>query len=97
MSDDPPNGSRPDTQDPAQAARAARAAERRRKGERFFAHADGLTLGFQMVFCIGIGTALGWYADQWLGNETPWGIIIGFFLGAAAAFKALFKMTGPRP
>jgi F0F1-type ATP synthase assembly protein I len=37
------------------------------------------------------GTGLGWLADRWLGSN-PYGTLVGFLLGLAAAFWYLFKM-----
>ena len=37
------------------------------------------------------GTGLGWLADRWLGTA-PYGTLVGFLAGLAAAFWYLFKM-----
>ena len=39
------------------------------------------------------GTALGWLVDRKTGWK-PYGTLVGFFLGVAAAFWYLFKMLG---
>ena len=36
------------------------------------------------------GTGLGWLADRWLGSA-PYGTLVGFLAGLAAAFWYLFK------
>jgi len=46
-----------------------------------------------MVACIGVGTALGAYVDTRIRAETPWGMIVGFCLGTAAAFRSLMSLT----
>lgn len=37
------------------------------------------------------GTGLGWLADRWWGSR-PYGTLVGFLAGLAAAFWYLFKM-----
>ena len=39
------------------------------------------------------GTALGWFVDRKTG-WSPYGTLVGFFLGVGAAFWYLFKMLG---
>lgn len=44
-----------------------------------------------MVAGIVVGTALGWGLEQYM-TFHPWGIIIGFLLGAAAGFRNVYRM-----
>ena len=37
------------------------------------------------------GTALGFFADKWLGTE-PWLLLIGIAAGTASAFFALYRI-----
>jgi hypothetical protein len=60
-----------------------------------FAHSDELTIGFRLVFGICIGALAGHWVDRRLGLETPVGLMVGFALGAASGFKALFALAGP--
>ena len=55
----------------------------------------GVYLDLVYVFpgTIGVGTALGYLADRWLGTS-PYGTMLGFLLGLAGAFWYLFRMLG---
>lgn len=58
----------------------------------------GFSIGVQMVVCIGLGTAAGVWADRHIPGETPWGTLVGFGLGTAAAFRELMRFAGaPSP
>jgi F0F1-type ATP synthase assembly protein I len=52
-----------------------------------------MTIGFEFVFAIAIGTAGGFWADSVL-HSKPYGILAGLIFGIAAAFYNLFKATG---
>jgi len=67
--------------------------KRERPPGRWSRDARGLTIGIEMVACIGVGTALGAYVDTRIRAETPWGMIVGFCLGTAAAFRSLMSLT----
>lgn len=47
-------------------------------------------LGFQFAFTLVAFGALGWWLDSRLGTG-PWLLVVGIFLGAAAAFLALLR------
>lgn len=49
-------------------------------------------LGAAMAACVVAGVFAGKWLDQWLGTS-PWLLIICAFLGAAAAFKAMYEMA----
>lgn len=48
------------------------------------------TLGFMLVIYISVGLFLGYWLDQWIGCS-PWGILIGAFLGVVSGFRAIYK------
>ena len=48
------------------------------------------TLGFMLVIHIGVGLFGGHWLDQFLGSS-PWGILIGAFLGVVSGFRAIYK------
>ena len=54
----------------------------------------GFRIGVELVVAIGVATALGWAIDRWLGTK-PWGMIVLFFLGAAAGMLNVYRaVTG---
>ena len=51
-------------------------------------------IGIELVVAIAVGTGLGWAVDRWLGTR-PWGMIVLFFLGAAAGMLNVWRaVTG---
>ena len=44
-----------------------------------------------MAAGIAVGVGLGWCLEQYVTCH-PWGIIIGFLLGAAAGFRSVYRM-----
>jgi ATP synthase protein I len=51
-----------------------------------------MRIGIEFVSAIGVASLLGWAFDQWLGTG-PWGLIVMFFLGAAAGFLNVFRLA----
>jgi ATP synthase protein I len=55
----------------------------------------GFRIGIELVASLVVGLALGWVFDHFLGTR-PWGLIVFFFIGAAAgminAFRAAQRM-----
>ena len=49
-----------------------------------------LAIGWNLAISIGIGVALGYYFDKWLGTR-PWGLIGFLLLGIVAGFVNLFR------
>jgi ATP synthase protein I len=47
-------------------------------------------VGFTLVLAVIIGAAAGYGVDRWLGTS-PWGFLIGFFLGLAAGMRSVFR------
>ena len=50
------------------------------------------TLGLSFVMAIVLGTAAGWWVDRRF-NSDPWGILVGFVLGFAAAILNVVRIT----
>lgn len=65
--------------------------------------AFGFRIGIELVSALAVGVGLGLLADRFLGTQ-PWGVILGFFLGAVAgmlnairAMREIEKGGGSRP
>jgi ATP synthase protein I len=58
--------------------------------------AFGLRLLSEFVAGIGVGAAIGWAMDRWLGT-TPWGLIVWLLLGFAAGVLNLMRAAGAIP
>jgi ATP synthase protein I len=52
----------------------------------------GMRIGIELVAALCVGLALGWVIDRILGTR-PWGLIVFFFLGAAAGMLNVFRMA----
>jgi ATP synthase protein I len=50
----------------------------------------GFRIGIELVASLIVGLALGWVFDHFLGTR-PWGLIVFFFLGAAAGMFNAFR------
>jgi ATP synthase protein I len=50
----------------------------------------GFRIGIELVASLLVGLALGWVFDRYLGTR-PWGLIVFFFLGAAAGMVNAFR------
>ena len=50
----------------------------------------GFRIGIELVAALCVGLALGWATDRFLGTG-PWGLIVFFFLGAAAGTMNVFR------
>jgi len=48
------------------------------------------SVGLSLVLAVVMGAAAGYFADRWLGT-TPWGFLVGFFLGVAAGMRTVFR------
>ncbi len=49
-------------------------------------------VGVELVATTAVGTALGYFLDQWLGTS-PWLLIVGVLLGGTAGILAIFRMA----
>jgi ATP synthase protein I len=47
-------------------------------------------IAIELVAALGIGLAIGWGLDRVLGTR-PWGLIVFFFIGAAAGMLNVFR------
>ena len=67
---------------------------RRRGGDRATGPQGALGLGFriavELVAALGVGLAIGWGIDRVFGTR-PWGLIVFFFIGAAAGMLNVFR------
>jgi F0F1-type ATP synthase assembly protein I len=50
------------------------------------------TLGLTMAICVGVGVAIGLWADSALGTS-PWGLFIGLVSGAGLAVMSVVKLV----
>jgi ATP synthase protein I len=50
----------------------------------------GFRVAIELVAGLCVGLALGWGCDRLFGTR-PWGLILGFFLGAAAGMFNVFR------
>lgn len=73
---------------------ARREQMRRRGGDRGTSPQGSLGLAFriaiELVAALGVGLAIGWGVDRLLGTR-PWGLIVFFFIGAAAGMLNVFR------
>lgn len=57
----------------------------------------GFALALRIVVelgaALGVGVAIGWAIDRWLGTR-PWGIVVFFFIGAAAGMLNVYRTVG---
>ncbi len=51
---------------------------------------QALRASTDLVAALAVGGFLGYWIDRWLGSK-PWGMIIFFFLGFAAAFLNIYR------
>ena len=58
-----------------------------RSGNRVLADLLGGVLG---------GLVLGWLVD-WFADTSPWGLLVGLFLGIVVAFRNVFRSANQRP
>ena len=62
--------------------------------------AQGYAMGNQVIALLigGLagGALIGWLIDRWLGS-TPWGLLVLMFLGTAAAFRNIIRLSNQRP
>lgn len=52
-----------------------------------------LRVGVELVAALMVGVAIGWGIDRWLGTR-PWGLLVFFFLGAAAGILNVYRAVG---
>lgn len=45
----------------------------------------------ELVASLAVGLAIGWGIDRLLGTRVPWGLIVFFFIGAAAGILNVYR------
>ncbi|MFC3714169.1 AtpZ/AtpI family protein [Sphingoaurantiacus capsulatus] len=81
--------------------KAAQAGQAAREGKvRDPSAAEGYGLGNQVIALLigGIagGALIGWLIDRWFGTS-PAGLLVVMFLGIAAAFRSIIRLSTKRP
>lgn len=64
----------------------------RARGQRLGAIGALSAVGLAFVFAVGLGAALGYVLDRWLGTS-PWLFVLCFFLGAAAGVVNVVRVA----
>ncbi|MCY4230446.1 MAG: AtpZ/AtpI family protein [Alphaproteobacteria bacterium] len=52
-----------------------------------------MRVGVELVAALGVGVAIGWSLDRWLGTA-PWMMVVFFVLGAAAGVMNVYRYMG---
>ena len=52
----------------------------------------GVMIPAMLAACVVVGVMLGNMTDKWLGS-TPWGVLIGLFLGMAAGVREIIRLV----
>ncbi len=74
------------------AQRAHRPAHRVREGDQDkSALGVGFRVGLEFVVAVGVGVALGWAFDRWLGTK-PWGLLAFILLGIGAGMMSVYRV-----
>jgi ATP synthase protein I len=50
-------------------------------------------IAVELVAALAVGLGIGWAIDRWLGTR-PWGLVVFFFLGAAAGMLNVYRAVG---
>jgi ATP synthase protein I len=53
----------------------------------------GFRIGIELVAGLCVGVALGWVCDRFL-HTRPWGVVVGFVLGAAGGLLNVMRAVG---
>lgn len=75
----------------AQRARQQGVRRAREGGQDQSALGLGFRIGLEFVVAIGVGVALGWACDRWLGTK-PWGLLGFLFLGIGAGMMSVYRV-----
>lgn len=54
---------------------------------------QAVRIGTELLAALIVGGALGWAIDTYLLGTTPWGLVIGLMLGAAAGVRNAYRMA----
>lgn len=52
--------------------------------------AFALRIAVELVSALAVGMGIGWAVDRWFGTR-PWGLVVFFFLGAAAGMLNVYR------
>ena len=50
-----------------------------------------MRIGTDLLAALIIGGVLGWLGDSYLFASTPWGLVVGLFLGLAAGIRNAYR------
>lgn len=90
---EPPRDDFTDRLRKAQGERAAKAAKDKAPGPGIKANSAvgfGFRVGVDLTAALIVGVFLGWAVDRW-GGTSPWGLVVGFMLGAAAGVMNVYR------
>ena len=52
---------------------------------------QAVRIGTELLAALIVGGGLGWAADTYLFGTTPWGMVVGLVLGAAAGVRSAYR------
>lgn len=52
---------------------------------------QAVRVGTEMLAALIVGGGLGWVADTYLFNTSPWGMVVGLVLGGAAGVRNAYR------
>jgi len=54
---------------------------------------QAVRIGTELLAALIVGGGLGWAADTYLLQTTPWGMVVGIVLGATAGVRNAYRMA----
>lgn len=54
---------------------------------------QAVRIGTELLAALIVGGGVGWATDTYLLGTTPWGLVIGLMLGAAAGVRNAYRMA----
>lgn len=54
---------------------------------------QAVRIGTELLAALIVGGGLGWVIDTYVLGTTPWGLVIGLMLGAAAGVRNAYRMA----
>jgi ATP synthase protein I len=52
---------------------------------------QAVRIGTELLAALIVGGGLGWAVDTYVLNSTPWGLVVGLGLGAAAGIRSAYR------
>ena len=52
---------------------------------------QAMRIGTDLLAALMVGGVLGWLGDSYLFASTPWGLVVGLFLGLAAGIRNAYR------